>query len=88
MPRRTATNEKNLISTKLVSLRKQQNLSQSDLADKLQLAGYPMDTNAIILIENNQRLVTDKDLMALSKVLDVKIEFLIGWEDPESRQPR
>ena len=50
---------KNLISDKLVQLRKEQKLSQRDLAQKLQLAGYDMDKNVITRIETNKRYVTD-----------------------------
>jgi len=50
---------KNLISDKLVQLRKEQKLSQRDLVQKLQLAGYDMDKNVITRIETNKRYVTD-----------------------------
>ena len=41
MPKpKTSSGEKNLISQRLIELRKLHNLSQRDLARKLQLAGY------------------------------------------------
>ena len=61
---------KNLISQRLIALRKEQGLSQRDLAQKLQLAGYDMDRNVITRIETNQRYVTDIELKALAEVLD------------------
>ena len=82
MPKpRTTSGEKNLISNRLIELRKQQNLSQRDLAHKLQLAGYDMDKNVITRIETNKRYVTDIELRALSEVLDVSYAFLIDGED-------
>ena len=39
---RTQSGEKNLISQRLIELRKTHNMSQRDLAYKLQLAGYDM----------------------------------------------
>ena len=82
MPKpRTISGEKNLISNRLIELRKQQNLSQRDLAHKLQLAGYDMDKNVITRIETNKRYVTDIELRALSEVLDVSYAFLIDGED-------
>lgn len=82
MPKpRTLSGEKNLISSRLIELRKQQNLSQRDLAHKLQLAGYDMDKNVITRIETNKRYVTDIELRALSKVLDVSYAFLIDGEN-------
>ena len=44
MPKpRTSTGEKNLIGQRLTDLRNAHNLSQRDLAYKLQLAGYDID---------------------------------------------
>lgn len=78
MPKpRSANGEKNLISERLIELRKKQDLSQRDLAHKLQLAGYDIDKNVITRIETNQRYVTDIELQAFAKVLDTTYEFLI-----------
>ena len=82
MPKPTGSSgEKNLVSSRLIDLRKQQNLSQRDLAHKLQLAGYDMDKNVITRIETNKRYVTDIELRALSEVLGVSYAFLIDGED-------
>lgn len=82
MPKpKTISGEKNLISSRLIELRKQQNLSQRDLAHKLQLAGYDMDKNVITRIETNKRYVTDIELRAFSEVLGVSYAFLIDGKD-------
>ncbi len=82
MPKPTGSSgEKNLISSRLIELRRQQNLSQRDLAHKLQLAGYDMDKNVITRIETNKRYVTDIELRALSQVLGVSYAYLIDGED-------
>ena len=81
MPKpRSKTGCKNLISEKLVQLRKEQKLSQRDLAQKLQLAGYDMDKNVITRIETNKRYVTDIELKALCEVLRVTYKELIDNE--------
>lgn len=81
MPKPTrSSGEKNLVSSRLIELRRQQNLSQRDLAHKLQLAGYDMDKNVITRIETNKRYVTDIELRALSQVLGVSYAFLIDGE--------
>lgn len=78
MPKpRTASGDKNLISERLIQLRKQHNLSQRDLARRLQLAGYDMDKNVITRIETNKRYVTDIELQALSEIFHVSCDFLI-----------
>lgn len=82
MPKpRGSSDEKNLISKRLIELRGQQHLSQRDLAHKLQLTGYDMDKNVITRIETNKRYVTDIELRALSEVLGVSYSFLIDGKD-------
>ena len=79
MPKpRTDSGDKNLISNRLIELRKTHHLSQRDLSRKLQLAGYDMDKNVITRIETNQRYVTDIEIKALSQIFDVTCDFLIN----------
>lgn len=82
MPKpRTKTGEKNLISQRLIELRRENGLSQRDLAEKLQLAGYDMDKNVITRIETNKRYVTDLELKALSEIFGVSYDYLIDGRD-------
>lgn len=82
MPKPTGSSgEKNLVSSRLIELRRQQGLSQRDLAHKLQLAGYDMDKNVITRIETNKRYVTDIELRALSQVLGVSYAYLIDGKE-------
>ena len=76
MPKpRTQSGEKNLISQRLIELRKR------DLAYKLQLAGYDMDKNVITRIETNKRYVTDLELKAIAEIFQVSYIFLIDGKD-------
>ena len=75
---RTESSNKNLISKRLIELRKTHHLSQRDLSRKLQLAGYDMDKNVITRIETNQRYVTDIEIKALSQIFDVTCDFRIN----------
>lgn len=78
MPKPRSTNgQKNLISQRLIELRRANNLSQRDLAHKLQLAGYDIDKNVITRIETNKRYVTDIELQAFAEVLNTTYDFLI-----------
>lgn len=87
MPKpRTRTGEKNLISQRLIELRRLNNLSQRDLAEKLQLAGYDMDKNVITRIETNKRYVTDLELKALTEVFGVSYKSLIDGEETENTE--
>lgn len=74
---RTSLGGKNLISQRLIELRRQHQLSQRALAQKLQLAGYDMDKNIITRIETNKRYVTDFELKALSEIFQVTYGYLI-----------
>ena len=58
-------------------------LSQRALADKLQLFGVDVDKNAIQRIESGQRFVTDIELLAIAKVLNVSILDLVHLDTPE-----
>ncbi len=82
MPKpKTTSGEKNLISQQLINLRKLYNLSQRDLAHRLQLAGYDMDKNVITRIETNKRYVTDLELKALTEIFNVSYEYLIEGKE-------
>lgn len=67
----------NLCGRNIAVLRKNLNLSQRQLADKLQLLGLDIDKNAIQRIECGKRFVTDIELSALSKFFDTSLENLI-----------
>lgn len=83
LKQRTPDGGKNLISKRLISLRKQHGLSQRDLADKLQLAGYDLDKNVITRIETNKRYVTDLELKALTEIFEVSYDYLINGTDED-----
>ncbi|MBE6679974.1 MAG: helix-turn-helix transcriptional regulator [Ruminococcaceae bacterium] len=52
-------------------------MSQRALAEKLQILGIDVDKNAIQRIESGQRFVTDIELLALSKIFNVKCDELL-----------
>jgi hypothetical protein len=52
-------------------------ISQRALADKMQLENVDLDKNAIQKIESGQRFVTDLELKALSRVLNVTTDELL-----------
>lgn len=78
MPKpRSETGGKNLISKRLVQLRKEHHMSQRDLACRLQLAGYDMDKNVITRIETNKRYVTDIEIKAFCEVFQIDYTELL-----------
>ena len=81
MPKpKTTTGEKNLISKRLIALRKEHYLSQRDLSRELQLAGYDMDKNVNTRIDTNTRYVTANEIRALAHIFGVTCDYLIEGE--------
>jgi transcriptional regulator with XRE-family HTH domain len=68
----------NLVGKRVKLARKlsQPHLTQKNLAEKLQLEGCDIDRVTIAKIEMGLRQVTDFEVKALSKVLNVSIEWL------------
>lgn len=73
----TPSGKKNLVSKRLIELRREHKLSQRDLARILQLAGYDIDKNVITRIETNKRYVSDIELRALCQIFGVTYDYLI-----------
>ena len=79
MPKpRTETGEKNLIAQKLKRLRAYYQMSQRDVANRLQLRGYDIDKNVITRIETNKRFVTDIELKAILDLFQISYDAIMG----------
>jgi len=63
----------NLIGEKLKRLRKKKKMSQQALSDKLELLGVYVCRGSVSRIEDCSRTVTDIELYAIAKVLQVEI---------------
>lgn len=62
---------RNISGSVLKELRLKSNLSQQDLAEKLQLLGIELTSKEISKIENDNRLVQDFELFSFAKVFKV-----------------
>ena len=69
--------QNNICGKKIAVLRKEINISQRVLADKLQLVGIDVDKNAIQRIECGKRFVTDIELKSIAKVFDISVDELL-----------
>ena len=69
MKKITFGNDKNIINKKLKSIRIKRNLTQYELAAKMQT----LDSK----IENNARIVTDYELACFCRVLDVDVNEML-----------
>ena len=67
----------NICGKNIANFRKELNISQRALADKLQIFGLDVDKNAIQRIECGKRFVTDIEICAFSKVLNKSYNELL-----------
>ena len=74
----------NISGVKIRELREVSNLSQEQLAAKLQLAGLNLNQKAISRIETGERVVPDYELLFFAKIFNVSVLDLLkkGEEDP------
>lgn len=72
---------KNLCGERIHEARCRLRLTQSELASRLQCEGITLERDCISRIEIGTRFVADYELMILSRVLDVKIEWLLTGEN-------
>ena len=63
----------NIVGDKIKKLRKKRKMSQQKLSNQLELLGVYVCRGSISRIEDKSRTVTDIELFAIAKVLDVTI---------------
>ena len=74
MARIIDTEQKNLIGDKVRKIRKEKNLSQQQVSEKLETLAIYICRGSISRIEDQSRTVTDIELYGLSQVLSTPIE--------------
>ena len=74
---KTPDGRNNICGRKIASIRKELNISQRALADKLQIEGLDIDKNAVQRIEAGKRFVTDIEIVIISKALNITVEELL-----------
>ena len=65
-----------MFSQKIKLLRKDNSLTQSDLADKLNCS-----LSKIGMLETNKRDPTKDDLIMLSNIFNISVDYLLGLDD-------
>lgn len=71
---------KNLCGDRVREARARRKITQADLAARLQVAGVIMERDSVSRIEIGTRFVTDYELLVLSDVLGVSVEWLLMRE--------
>lgn len=69
-------NEMNIVGHNIKKLRKKNKMSQQELSNKLELLGVYVCRGSVSRIEDKSRTVTDIELFAIAKVLNVTVTEL------------
>jgi HTH-type transcriptional regulator, cell division transcriptional repressor len=68
---------KNIVGARVVRARKRLKMTQLDLSRRLTKAGTTLDRAAIAKIETGIRRVTDYELLAIARKLEVEVQWLL-----------
>ena len=80
MKRIIDTENINIIGPKIKKARVEAGMSQKELSEKLELMAVYTCRGSISRIENGKRAITDIEIDAISKILNVSLDFLFGRE--------
>ena len=80
MKRIIDTENVNINGSKIKSAREKAGLTQKQLSEKLELEAVYTCRGSISRIENGRRAVTDIEIDAISKILNVSLDYLFGRE--------
>lgn len=72
--------KKNISGERIREARLKRRLTQADFAAQLQVAGIMIERDSISRIEIGTRFVADFELLAIAKVLNVSVEWLLSEE--------
>lgn len=75
----------NVSGDRVRELRLRARLSQTALAAKMQTEGAIIEQDAVSRIESGSRLVTDYELLALTKIFNVSADWIIGADQKPPR---
>ena len=70
----------NIIGERIKEARTKAKMSQQQLSNKLELLAVYVCRGSISRIENGERAITDIEIDAISKVLNVSLDYLFGRE--------
>lgn len=72
---------KNLIGARVEAARKSQGMKQKELLAQLQVRGVDLNASGLSKLEGQLRSVTDRELLALSEILNVSLLWLLTGEE-------
>ena len=78
--RKLPLGDRNLVGARVTLARHLRGMKQNELLARLQTAGIDISSPALSLLEGQKRPVTDVELAALSDILNVSVDWLLGKE--------
>ena len=78
MPKRKSIGNENVVGQNIVLLRKHRKMKQGQLLSQLQVRGIDISQSALSDIEGQHRKVSDRELLAISEILNVSIQALFS----------
>lgn len=79
--RKLPVGTRNICGAKVEQRRKEIGMKQKDLLTQLQIRGVDLNTSGLSKLEGQVRSVCDTELIALSEVLGVSVNWLLGLEE-------
>lgn len=78
--RKLGLGDRNIVGARITQARLRLGMKQVELLAKLQVEGIAISVSALSLLEGQKRPVSDKELDALAKILNVSADWLLGRE--------
>lgn len=78
--RKLGLGDRNIVGARVTQARLRLGMKQVELLAKLQVEGIAISVPALSLLEGQKRPVSDKELDALAKILNVSADWLLGRE--------
>lgn len=72
--------ERNIAGFRVKAARIRNSMTQKELSAKLETLAIYIDRASISKLEQRKRIITDIELMGLSQVLNVSVNWLLGLE--------
>ncbi|MBQ3519695.1 MAG: XRE family transcriptional regulator [Clostridia bacterium] len=79
--REQALGKRNIVGAKVEQRRKEIGMKQKELLEQLQQNGVDLNASGLSKMEGQIRSVLDYELVALAKVLNVSVLWLLGIEE-------
>ncbi|HAZ38175.1 MAG TPA: XRE family transcriptional regulator [Clostridiaceae bacterium] len=72
--------KRNIVGSRVKIARLKNNMTQQELSAKLETLAVYIDRASISKLEQHKRITTDIELVALSRVLNVNVNWLLGLD--------